>query len=59
MARDPDQQPRASPEVGDLHRAVHDPLPQPAARDHDMMTQFRVGTDTADNDPTTSDPAKA
>ena len=27
--------------------------------DHDMMTQFRVGTDNADNDPMTSDPAKA
>ena len=27
--------------------------------DHDMMTQFRVGADTADNDPMTSDPAKA
>jgi spore coat protein A len=27
--------------------------------DHDMMTQFRVGTDTPDNDPMTSDPAKA
>jgi spore coat protein A, manganese oxidase len=25
--------------------------------DHDMMTQFRVGTDTADNDPMTSAPA--
>jgi FtsP/CotA-like multicopper oxidase with cupredoxin domain len=27
--------------------------------DHDMMTQFRVGKDTPDNDPMTSDPAKA
>ena len=27
--------------------------------DHDMMTQFRVGTDNVDNDPMTSDPAKA
>jgi len=27
--------------------------------DHDMMTQFRVGADSADNDPMTSDPAKA
>jgi FtsP/CotA-like multicopper oxidase with cupredoxin domain len=27
--------------------------------DHDMMTQFRVGTDTADNDPMTADPARA
>ena len=26
--------------------------------DHDMMTQFRVGADTADNDPMTSDPAR-
>ena len=25
--------------------------------DHDMMTQFRVGADTADNDPMTSAPA--
>jgi FtsP/CotA-like multicopper oxidase with cupredoxin domain len=27
--------------------------------DHDMMTQFRVGADTADNDPMTSDLATA
>jgi spore coat protein A len=46
---------RFGPQVGRYMIHCHN-LPH---EDHDMMHQFRVGTDTADNDPMTSDPATA